>query len=176
MTRNAASGQGLLHTVLIPAGPLGIVWTRGEQESARVHVNAHDLLWTLYGLSSTKYSTDWKKSISTGTMVFLSDETPRRIKDGVVAGTARGRILFLSADQLASNPENFSHELIHAAQSDFLTTTIGRPLERVLLSKLGPGSAPIFEHLELGVAHLPIQEVLRPMLEAEANRFEIRPR
>ena len=178
ITRNAATGSSALDTLIFPLGPLHIAWAPRTQRLPTVRVDAEDLGWITYGVASDRYSIDWSRSIWAGAVVFTTRGGVRDTSRGagVVAGVTGGGVILLSEDQLRWKPRNLQHELTHVLQTDFLELTVGLPLERWLLGELGWSERLPFRYVDLGLAHLPLQSVLRPLLEVEADRYETRGR
>ncbi len=133
---NAAEGVPLFNRVTLPFGPLRVHFSRMSPS----HLSAKlDLATTLSGIYLASRSGNrfaWRETVSTGAPVFLNASVPGG------AGTHSAGAITLSENLPDASFPGFqrkravlSHELIHAAQYDFISIVWGNPIEDAISSR-----------------------------------------
>ena len=172
ISRSAVFGSGVLDTLFLPVGPLRLSWAVGERRIAGVRIDVEDLAWAAYGLLHDRYRLDASRSLQAGALVFTTRGHLGEEDSGFVTGLTGGGAVFLSEPGLALSPSNRHHELVHVAQTDYLQIAFGAPLEQWILRVIDWDDLTLLRHVDIGIGHYPLQAALRPLLEAEAERFE----
>ncbi|MGD8319774.1 MAG: hypothetical protein PVJ02_04955 [Gemmatimonadota bacterium] len=181
ITRSAAYGSGMLDTLVLPVGPLRVYLTPQDPGGTALRLDLEEAYWLVYGLAEDRLDLDLRRSFSAGASVFTSASRFKG-RDGAVDGQAVGGMIVLSRNPRWDAPARiFAHERVHILQFDFFKLTVGQPLERWAVRRLGAADLPLMERVDLGVGHLPLVYLLidpwrydRSPLQVEAEFLETR--
>jgi hypothetical protein len=175
---NAAEDAPFFNRVTLPLGPLRVHFSR----SSPLHLSAKlDLATTVSGIYLASQHGNrfaWRESLSSGAPVFLSANA------SVGVGTHSAGAITLSKNLPDGSFHGFqrkrgvlSHEMVHAAQYDFISIAWGNPLEDVL-SRRFESVARVHRFVDFGVL-VPVQSAFNALIpqhdrpwEREAGSFD----
>jgi len=153
LIRSAESGQPLFGNVVLPIGPIRLYVRLRNGLSVRPKIDAADVISIAVAARASESDFDLSATLHNGAVTFLEpvgfDKTPASQVAGVI-----------SVDNIpADTPRNgtkfsrvglTSHELIHAAQYDFISITLNEPLERSLAEYV-PRGRLIHRYVDFGL-------------------------
>jgi hypothetical protein len=165
---NGGAGRGWVEEIWLPVGP---VWFQVSPSSLRaVRVNLYDVGAVVWASRRSELELDWRRSLSTGSMVFLADRHNFSYGRGQTAGLTVGGVMLLSV--AAPNLEAVQrHETTHVIQNDFTLLTLQRPVEQWGWSLLVHRPVPF----DVGALFaLPTPEPIYQLQQTEAELLEAR--
>ncbi len=167
MVHNAGAGVGLLDDVVLP---IGLVRFYREREVApadsagapppaprrryRVRLDAVATGWALYAAFQPKLHFDAGSSLSTGTLVFKTQNKVMSSGDVHAAGFAKDGVVLLSDVPFWGSvfaERSLHHELEHVLQEDQLFGTWLRPVQATGLRRL-PGGRKLDRWVDLNAS------------------------
>jgi hypothetical protein len=155
MIANASAGRGMFERIGVPFGPIRV--TR-DASTGRVGVKL-DLAESgsiIYMRRRASFS--WDQSLKHGLPVFEgAPDSDREIVRVLSMGTGASR-------------KAYTHELVHAAQGEFLVAAWQEPLEEAVLRKI-PGGKTIARYFDLGILY-PVWNSLNHSFDHEDRPWE----
>jgi hypothetical protein len=140
MVRNAGDGIGVLDRAVLPIGPARLYVQRGG-ERLRIRPDLTALGWMISGIAESELRFDAARSISSGAVVFVTDNRILVSGDDSVhaSGIVESGVMYL-ADIPAFGRDYsrlaFQHERIHVIQNDQIFLTMTDPVEDALMSRI----------------------------------------
>lgn len=170
MTRSAAFGTGVLDTLVLPIGPLRAYLASRDLTRAAVRVDAAELTWIGLAIATPRFRFDLGRSLSSGSVVFVTDRGIRGPSDDARGMTLDGTV-FLLADQSSRMVDALAHERVHITQLEYLKIAFGLPYERWIGRAIGLSPNWFGRHFDVGIGHYPMWLLLSPLAESEALRL-----
>lgn len=139
---NAGRGAPILQRVVLPVGPIRIHVDRTAKRKVAVRLDlASTVAITSIALESDSHFA-LQESLATSAVVFLTPKFSGAVGSHT-AGAVKLSEFVPDGDfaRLEAKRNVLSHEMIHAAQYDFLFTALGDPIQRELAAKI-PGGRP----------------------------------
>jgi hypothetical protein len=152
IVRNASLGAGIVDTLVLPIGPLRAFLTPSGIGNTRLRLDLSQTGRLLAGLTERRLALDWRRTLSAGAPVFVTDARIRS-EDELVRGAAAQGVIVLSRVGSGYPEDVFAHERVHVIQEDFAQTTVGLPLELWGRDKVGLDRIPLVEHIILGFTY-----------------------
>jgi hypothetical protein len=152
MVRNASVGRGFVDQVVVPVGPVRIYIDRKSGTPVRTKLDLVTGIGTAYAAVHSRSGLDLNASLSSGALVFTLPEE--------FAGWSQQAAAFGGVIMYRENPQRtdagldwlLSHEIVHVAQHDFLTTIWSQPAESWLMGNvLGGPFATASRYIDLGL-------------------------
>jgi hypothetical protein len=178
---NAGRGISPFQELSIPIAAARVRIVPRAPSKVKVAVNIFESLLLARGLTRVGLEVDWDRSLSSGALVFVTQQKRIIFEDTEVLGVAMGPLVVLSAFA-GDESRVMRHELVHVHQHWFGQEVWGRPLEELLRPRiLGLRRLPSW--LELGVVVPSLISVERQLLgrrslrrftEAESDLLERR--
>ena len=168
---NAGEGLPFLQRVVLPVGPLRF---HVDRLASRKVVPKLDLVSTIAGFvvasqQGARFALD--ESLATGVIVFLVPEDSRTV------GTHAAGIITVSEvlpdgdfPPLLGKRTVISHEMVHAAQYDFVFTAWSDPAQRAMGKKIRVMGV-VNRYLDLNLG-LPVQLGLNELIDYEKRPWE----
>lgn len=137
VVRNGSTGAGPFDSVVLPVGPLRLeVGRRPAPEPPRLRVSATEILMSVWAFTRSELTLDAGESVSSGALVFESDEFIE-VWGGPVQGVAFGGVVLLGG--VGDRPLTLAHERVHILQHDFASRVWTGPVEDWLLDVVPAG-------------------------------------
>ncbi len=167
MVRNAGAGVGLLDDVVLPIGLVRIYREREvvaadsggapppPRRRYRVRLDAVATGWALYAALQPRLHFDAGSSLSTGTLVFKTQNKVMASGDVHAAGFAKDGVVLLSDVPFWGSifaERSLHHEMEHVLQEDQLFGTWLRPVQATALRRL-PGGRKLDRWVDLNASN-----------------------
>lgn len=168
---NAAEGRRILDRAAVPLGPLRLHVARSSRLHLSLRLDLATSIAAVYEATRPESDFAWKESLATGALVFLAPQVT-----GAVGSHSAGVITIseLLPDGAFPPLERkrgvLSHELIHAAQYDFIGIAWGDPLEDAIARRI-PGGAGVRRYVDFGVL-FPVHAGLNVLMEPHNRPWE----
>jgi hypothetical protein len=150
---NAADGRGRLDRVALQLGLGRLYWDRVES-SLTFKPDAVTLYYTALGLSSSRVSLDWSRTLSAGAPVFVTRGGATTLS-GNAAGRALGGVVIADVNANIPLSDITAHERIHVIQFDQHYALWGEAVERAGASLLGARLSRMLGRVDLGITTAP---------------------
>ena len=176
---NAGGGAPALSELYVPVGSLRLRIGL-PQFRLRVGVNLFESTMIAHAAGRAGVSTDWGRSLETGTLVVRT--VHREIVDGgeTVEGVTAGPAIYLGP-RAQIGKETWKHETVHVHQNWFMAETWDRPLELAVRRRI-PLARRIPPWIEIGLIAPGISALneqwwgdragVRNLMEREAQSLE----
>jgi len=176
--RNAAENRRVMEQAVIPLGPIRLHLVREPRFRGAVRLDLATSVTALYVGSRKDTKFGWRETLSSGALVFLSSS----VRGGVGSHFAGVVVLdeFVPDGKfipLERKRGVLTHELIHAAQYDFLAIALGDPLEDAIAGKVRAFAA-VHRYVDAGLlvpVHAGLNGLMSPRnrpWEKEARSFD----
>lgn len=180
IVRNSSLEAGILDSLIIPLGPIRAHISPFALGRTTFRVDLHEASWLAYALTVDRLDIDWRRTLSAGAPVFMTNSAIRN-ELGRVNGVTAGGLIVLSRRSSSALQDVLAHERVHITQVDFLKASIGYPLESWARHTTGLTRFPLLDHVLVGLAHGLVQYPLsgawgrsRDLFEVEAEFLEAR--
>jgi hypothetical protein len=148
---NAGRALPILSTAVLPVGPLRIHVDRSARRKVGVRLDFASVVAIASIALQTNSDFALHESLATSTAVFLTPELSGAVGSHT-AGVVKLSEFVPDGDfsHLETKRNVLSHEMIHAAQYDFLFTALGDPIQSELASKI-PGGRPVTRFVDFNL-------------------------
>lgn len=178
---NAGLGVHPLNEVAVPFASARLRVTPFDRRKLAFSINLVETAFIAHAASRDALRLDWRRSLSTGTAVFVA-HGKRILDDGeFLAGIAYGPVVVVSG-LVRDTARVVRHEVIHAHQHWFFQDAVGRPIEDFLRPRI-PLVRRLPRWVEIGVVApglfafenwITDEKGARRLAQAEALRLEVR--
>jgi hypothetical protein len=175
---NAGRGVSPYKELSLPLASARLRVTPGEARKVRLVVNGFESVLIGSAALTNGLTIDWKRTLSTGAVVFETRGLHLVTRGQEVSGLAWGPVVLL--DPLSYDADLvMRHEVVHVHQHRFAAEAWARPIEEFLRAKI-PGGRAIPSWLEIGlesaiwIGDTSHRFGFARLTEAEAERLERR--
>jgi hypothetical protein len=174
---NAAEGRPVLDRVALPLGPVRLHVTTRSGFHVNPRLDLSTTVAAIYVASRSDTQFGWRETLSTGSLVFLTPEVAGGVGSHAAGVVTINEFVPDGNFFLLENKRGvLSHEMVHAAQYDFLSIAWGDPVEDMLAEKI-PGGVTARRYIDFGIlvpVHAALNNLMRPKnrpWEKEATAF-----
>lgn len=168
---NAGQGLGFLQRVVIPVGPVRIHVDRRARKKVSPRLDLSSSISAVVIASRERAHFALDESLATGTLVFIVPETSPTV-GAHTAGVVSISELLPDGNfpPLSTKRAVISHEMIHAAQSDFAFTAWSDGLQQAIAKRI-PGGSIVSRYVDANLT-LPLQLLANGLIDYERRPWE----